>query len=165
MCSLIYGTTTLGKGSGKFEIRNKQASEIEEKQRSKSKDSLLHKRLMDLSETLRDFRNGNGPFWKCLKASEIWRSDLSDEKSIYSLQLFAELSLGRRRTNKHQASYEISLKREEEEEVAIWSQSDSSPNTIQNGKQNIRIRKTKRKKRKRGRSTIKKEKMMHLQLP
>jgi hypothetical protein len=69
MCSLIYRTTTLGEGSGKFEIRNKQASEIEEKQRSK----------MDLSETLRDFRNGNGPFWKCLKASEIWRSDLSDK--------------------------------------------------------------------------------------
>jgi hypothetical protein len=37
-------------------------------------------------------------------------------KSIYSMQLFAELSLGRRRTNKHRASYEISLKREEEEE-------------------------------------------------
>jgi hypothetical protein len=98
MCSLIYRTTTLGEGSGKFEIRNKQASEIEEKQRSKSKDSLFHKHLMDLSETLRDFRNGNGPFWKCLKASEIWRSDLSDKIDLLVATL--RRTFARKKTNK-----------------------------------------------------------------
>lgn len=98
MCSLIYITTTLGKGSGKFEIRNKQASEIEEKQRSKCKDSLFHKHLMDLSEPLRDFRNGNGPSWKCLKASEIWRSDLSDKIDLLVATL--RRTFARKKTNK-----------------------------------------------------------------
>lgn len=98
MCSLIYRTTRLGKGSGKFEIRNKQASEIEEKQRNKSKDSLLHKHLMDLSETLRDFRNENGPFWKCLKASEIWRSDLADKIDLLVATL--RRTFARKKANK-----------------------------------------------------------------
>jgi hypothetical protein len=50
---------------------------------------------MDLSETLRDFRNGNGPFGN---VSRLQRSGeaIFPIKSIYSLQLFAELLLGRR---------------------------------------------------------------------